>query len=164
MSKKKIKKKYKYNALQDAWLQGLESGKFKQAEGALATKEVGKLTFSYCCLGVACEVYNEIGTGKKLNIDKSHHDNVSFKESMIEATYDGEYGLLPLSVSKALKLNDNDGTLIDSIENKGRLRNKRACADSEVDSLVDMNDNGYTHKQIAAYIRANPENVFKDAK
>ena len=37
------------------WVEALRSGKFKQGKGALLTGE------GYCCLGVACALYQEAG-------------------------------------------------------------------------------------------------------
>lgn len=157
------KRKYKLNSFQEAWLKALESGKYKQATGSLAIKKEGKLTFSYCCLGVACEVFNEkMPKTQQLDVNKEReYQDESFKDSEIEVSYDGATADLPEKVLNKLKLNGEMGELHTPIANKGR---KRVNTDEqEVGSLADMNDSGYSHKQIARFIRAHPEQVFEDA-
>jgi len=88
----------------------------------------------WCCLGRACKV---LGVPSK---------NVS---SMGAPMYEfgGEDSLAPPSVVKALRLRDDQGAL--------------AVHTSEGDRyLTELNDTGWTFKQIAKYIRENPRNVF----
>jgi len=54
ISKKKIQPE-----LRKRWLAALRSGKYKQGHGALHTDTAGK-QHRYCCLGVACEVFNDM--------------------------------------------------------------------------------------------------------
>ena len=60
--------------------------------------------------------------------------------------FDGNTGALPLNLSKRLRLRSCVGALANRHE---------GC-----DHLAALNDSGWSFKQIAAYIRANPENVF----
>ena len=106
--------------LQERWLCALESGRYAQGAGRL------KLGFTYCCLGVACQV-------AKLEFDGDgyHYDNSSSQ------------GVLPHGFWQKLGLKDEKGT------------------NPEYGTLVQMNDSGYSFKQIAAAIRQNPANFFQ---
>jgi len=73
---------------QKLWLEALESGEYKQTTGWLYRKG------SYCCLGVACKLYNE-ENNKKVRYRKHAH---------LES--------LPM-VKKWLGLNSDEGTLGD---------------------------------------------------
>jgi hypothetical protein len=146
-----MKTEYKTNAMQEAWLQALESGQYKQVTGTLASKKPKSGKIGYCCLGVACEVYNE--RAKKLRkrcVLREIQDEEASEKVFL---FDNEEVSLPSIINTQLKLRDDVGTLktADYTNNK------------YYDSLADMNDGGWSHKRIAAYIRANPENVFSDA-
>jgi hypothetical protein len=87
----------------------------------------------YCCLGVACKL-----------VLGDPNDTTSMGTNSI---WLGNVGKAPCPVVDALGLYGSCG----EIEN-----------DSQYDySLAEMNDDGKSFKEIAAYIRANPENVFR---
>jgi hypothetical protein len=90
----------------------------------------------YCCLGVATHVFNPDHQALK--------DNGWFRaDHAREATKTA-----PPDVREALKLRDEHGNLFEDF--------------NTWDSLVDMNDSGdFTFKDIAKFIRENPENVFQ---
>lgn len=48
------------------WTKALRSGKYKQTRGTLAKVNKRGIPQSFCCLGVACEVYAK-ATGKEFN-------------------------------------------------------------------------------------------------
>ncbi len=124
---------YQFTPLQEAWLQALESGEYKQGQASLHNISHDE----YCCLGVACEVF--IKRGGDLVKDTS--------ERYLYTRYNEESMYLPQVLIDALKLHDRSGLIDDPM---------RIHTD-----LADMNDMGKTHQEIAAYIRANPEKVFK---
>lgn len=86
----------------------------------------------FCCLGVGCEV---IGLTARL----THDDYL----------YDDKVSVAPQALIKALNLHDEYGRI------------PGAKISHEHSSLTKMNDNGMSFKDIAAFIRANPELVFK---
>lgn len=136
--------KYKFNAFQSAWLKALESGKYKQATHSLCAVNVSN-KLSYCCLGVACEVWNN-------KIVPKHHKRKLTKEPSTNGSlvnfssfkYDGERTGLPDNIFKELKLH----SCLGQIPITGL-------------TLAEMNDRGKTHLEIAEYIRNNPKEVFK---
>ena len=90
----------------------------------------------YCCLGVATHVFNPDHQALK---DNGWYRNKNQRQAIATA---------PNDVTEALKLNSNEGILSDEHE----------CC-----SLADMNDSyEFTLKDIAKFIRENPELVFKD--
>ncbi len=127
---------YKFTKLQEKWLKALESGKYKATKNYLCTRIDDGV--GYCCLGVACEVAGI----PKLALT-SRGDIIKFDE---------EVSRLPDYLAAKLKMYSN-----------GRLHVIASIDGVNYTSLTEMNDNGFlTHPQIAAYIRANPENVFEN--
>lgn len=113
---------YQFNEWQEKWLQALESGEYKQANGYL------HLDGGYCCLGVGAVVCE-----------------IDADDLRCDSTLEG----WPTVVEK-LKLASDVGSL--------------AGADRPKSSLAAVNDElEWDFKQIAAFIRANPEKVFTDA-
>lgn len=84
----------------------------------------------YCCLGVACRI-----TGKKFN-----------RKGLCE----GMEGVVPDSVKKELRLRSSEGHGTQYFEIDG-------C---QFVALASANDHGASFRQIAALVRANPENFF----
>lgn len=115
---------------QTAWLEALESGKYSQASGMLKNPTSG----AYCCLGVLCEV-------EGLVFDP---------QGFIFSTGAGN-GYLTNEYAKGIGLKAGMGTL----EHVARLD------DMAYSSLGQMNDSwNFGFKDIAAYIRHDPWNVF----
>lgn len=111
------------------WIDALRSGLYQQTVGHLNQGD------NYCCLGVACEVYQqEVGD---LTIVRSAIDGIR--------SYDGDPKLLPEKVRKWLGLTANDGAY-------------------EEGSLVSLNDSrGYSFEDIADLIETDPEGLFETA-
>jgi hypothetical protein len=121
-------------ANQEAWLQALESGEFKQTQGTLQRRDC------FCCLGVACVV------AEKEGIEVYRYT----KESQA-APNDGNIGdLSGCTLSAQWHVKD----WLDLYDSMG------CPVDINGPSLVMMNDNGKTFPEIAAIIRANPEKYF----
>lgn len=58
------------------WIEALRSGEFKQTQGALKRKEVDN--FKYCCLGVLCEIQDDVGWRSSDGIKyANYHDSES---------------------------------------------------------------------------------------
>lgn len=124
---------------QEKWLQALESGEFRQTTGVLVKNDNDVL--SYCCLGVGAEI---CGILKKADCSAFIY-NQDKTDTVIEIKNELHYGSYQL-----LGLTNEDG----SLKEDAIISNKPYA------SLVAMNDGGLTFAQIAAYIRANPDNVF----
>jgi hypothetical protein len=87
----------------------------------------------YCCLGVACDL-----AGIK-PVKRPHM-----------YLFDDEWSVAPSSIIEKLKLRGDCGDFDISV----RIKNLN------VGSLAEMNDIGKTFKEIAAFIRENPNNIF----
>lgn len=127
-----MKKKQKLGKLQEKWVKALESGKYKQDTENGYLKYNGK----YCCLGVACELEGSLKS-KPEEFGQYYIKNTknSFGLSKRLVKKYGFYGQL--------------GETSDRDLSEGYI-----C-------LADMNDSGRTFKQIAKFIRNNPEKIFK---
>lgn len=131
-------KPYKFNQSQIKWLEALESGEYEQGIGQLCeivrdkNREVKQ--YKYCCLGVASELFC---SNKDVVISDRY------------ARYCNKSDFAPAKVQEKLKLNDGEG----SISEEDNLYNGS--------SLAELNDDGFTFKKIAKFIRNNPMSVFK---
>lgn len=105
------------------WVKALKSGKYKQTSGTLQDED------GYCCLGVACKLY-EKKTGKKLEKND--------RGFYCDATLRGKF----TKVRKWLRLHFSDG--------------EYGCNDN----LTDLNDSGYSFKEIAKIIESEPKGLF----
>lgn len=139
MKQQNSKKPYKFNKFQKAWLAALESEEYKKTKHALC--KLGKNSKeSYCCLGVACEVYNQISRKK---------DRLKIFKGDGTKQYGGCYGVLPTPIQKKIKL-DESGSFL------GSLRMDHS-------SLIELNDDAnWSHKRIAAFVRKNAHRLFTD--
>jgi len=120
---------------QEKWLQALESGDYGQTERTLWRKNLnGKK--EYCCLGVAGELFSP-----NSRYMKAHEEDKSVSSK----------GVAPQKVISSLKLRDNIGGMVGEF-----------VTDSGINTttLTEMNDSGCSFKEIANFIRANPEKVF----
>jgi hypothetical protein len=125
-------KPYAFNSAQEDWVCDLETTDAPQGTGALYQKSGSKK--GYCRLGRACV---------SLGIEMDEY-------SPFNCTFLGHCCDLPDRAVKALKLRTMNGAFLVPHENGAR-------------SLVSLNDDHiWSFKQIAAYIRTNPRNVFID--
>lgn len=145
--------KFKFSPFQKAWLADLAAGRFNQGFNSLAVQD-GSKHVNYCCLGVACVVAMRMNSKLKLNLSRKPLG--SDYDWTIE--FDSQAGILPQKVKNALNLRDCQGAFFKTV--KMTIEGQHYT----FGSLVDMNDSErLTHKEIAAYIYANPENVFLPA-
>ena len=108
------------------WVAALRSGKFRQGRGRLAKRDKSK-HIQYCCLGVACRVYEQ-ETGKTISMNGTRcGDEVKF--------FDGEADLLPSSVADWLNIKDSSGdfgtTSLMSLNDKSKLSFKEIADEIE---------------------------------
>lgn len=128
----------------ELWVEALKSGEFKQGQGRLLQQHDGSRY--YCCLGVACEVYRrETGQGE-------WRERPGFETRLEFHEEGGKHGsVLPLSVQRWLGVSNCDGTFVSSRDQLGRAL---------LNTLVGLNDGGYTFDQIADVIVERPEKLF----
>lgn len=130
---------FKLGPLQEKWLQELESGKHEQVGQTLCVQMGNER--SYCCLGVACEFV----LGMRPEVESRRGDGLEIISF---------YGFASVMPSwEKLGLRSENGSFI-----KGLMFNHRYFS-----CLTEMNDFGMSFKDIAAYIRSNPENVFVES-
>ena len=125
------------NDLAIAWLDALRSGKYKQGNGKLLGDN-----FAYCCLGVACDLFQKMyGEGEWVEACSG--------ESGFRFSIDGESerGRLPVRVKNALGLAERDGGYHDKDNNR-------------YTTLLAQNDDGVPFSEIADIIEAEPEGLF----
>ena len=125
------------------WLRALRSGEYKQEAGGLhSIDQEGTSTF--CCLGVACDLYlNEVGD---LTTRNARGNDIE-----TSVAYGEEYSYLPRQVAEWLGLWSYDGTFLDP-EN---------ILLPEERSLADLNDNGTSFTDIAAVIEHRESALFR---
>lgn len=123
--------KQKLNPNARKWVRALRSGKYQQARKVLGRVVNGETR--YCCLGVACEIYNK-------SVPKD--ERLERIEEGGEVSYAGEAKTLPEKVREWLGL---QGTV-------GEIHGEAG--------LSARNDNGVRFKTIADVIESQPEGLF----
>ena len=128
---------YKFTPEQEAWLRDLETTEEPQTKGYLHRIIPAQgYDAGYCCLGRACVV---------LEVEESFLGEIGF--------FNGRDNVLTNATVTKLGLRDECGSFDESVDGSENF-------EDGYDSLVEMNDDGKTFKEIASYIRDNPENVF----
>jgi hypothetical protein len=103
------------------WIEALRSGDYEQSAGVLhAIDEQGN--DSFCCLGVACKLYEEDG-------------DIQVDRHAVLVRYDGYKGILPDAVLTWLGTKTAMGEYIHP--------------DGKTGSLISLNDTGSTFDEIA---------------
>lgn len=129
------------------WVEALRSGEYEQCQNSLHKQDACGFD-QYCCLGVACEVYQQhVG-----DLDIATHTLDD------EKTYDGEFATLPHKVAKWLNI-EPSGTLS---EHKSVPREDEDY-EGIINSLVDANDDfEFNFGQIADIIEEGKLLCFED--
>lgn len=119
------------------WVAALRSGQYQQGKRLLSPQdEFGQQRF--CCLGVACEVYQlHVGDLKVATYEGRH-------------IYNGEVAILPSKVQEWLGLASENGTHY-RIDTDGSFT-------EEV--LTELNDAGFSFEYIADRIADEPKGLF----
>ena len=130
-----IRKRKKVQALRrEAWARRLESGEFQQTKGFLRiveSKDPDGHTVGYCCLGVACVVYNEANsTPHQLRTSVVGCVRGEVSDAFTTMAFEDETADTPDTVNDWFGLDPN-----------------------VMKHLAYKNDNDYTFAQIAAMIR-----------
>lgn len=124
----------------ELWVEALLSGKYEQCEGNLCLRRINSNKHSFCCLGVACELYiehhpNDKGF-KKLEPPDNHITVLQYSDDKYNEIVSQT---LPTIVCKWLGLDKPSAPLKNPVDN---YRN-----------LIALNDSGATFQEIAQVIK-----------
>lgn len=111
------------------WVEALRSGEYQQTQGTLRNMRRGD---SYCCLGVACEIYRKEFGGEWLDLDE-----------------DGWPYFL-----------DRSANLPDDVQGWLGLKTSTGSFGDGDASLAGRNDDGASFDEIADLIESKPKGLF----
>lgn len=167
---------YPFTEFQTNWLNALESGEYAQGQGVLRST-----VDAYCCLGVAAEI---AGCPKRIQ-----QKGAAYEYYANGSTDEPSAGYLPFRTRRELRLKSHVGTFARGVRFPNVSYADAPSTPYNVDDVIDgahhslasMNDcrvllDGYsdnkptgvplwrafTFREIAAYIRHDPWNVFDD--
>ena len=131
------------------WLEALESGRYKQAMGALYRPDTDYAP-GFCCLGVLqhCTMDGMVETGK-------FGDDTMYK-ALPSVAYAHRHGWK----LKSWIVYESDSYKTQRVPKRDRencFKQLAIGADPTLEELIDMNDTGESFNDIAAYIRENVE-------
>ncbi len=136
---------------QTLWVQSLRSGHYGQATNVLECVDTG----SFCCLGVACQLFAPENRQVRGN-------------RIFYGTYDPELEIdeiddteAPKSVQHRLGLRAADGALATEHLPEDLVAEMRKTFPNGQISLAGLNDLGWTFEQIADLVETHPQAVFK---
>ena len=136
---------YPFNEDQEAWLKELETTDRKQGRGWLESNN------TFCCLGIACHLFNAI---------RLEPDNVNaYRFKMSEQGKD-EVSWLPMPLAYRLKLRGATGAFVHSFRLNGVEYDCLASMNDAIDIAAAGHPPVFTFKDIAAYMRHDPWNMF----
>lgn len=122
----------------DIWATALESGDYKQGKGWLKQQQDG--SYSYCCLGVLCELAGLECKETTTNCQYSYGDITAIDDYLCKSD-----SFLPINFSDELKM-----------KHLGAFLSK----ENEYHRLTTLNDDGFSFTEIAAVIRENYKSIF----
>lgn len=141
---------FTFGPMQTKWLEALESGDYAQCKRSLkgdiglGLKQEASGQIGYCCLGVLCEIAG-----------LEWHEEGDDKSNYFRFGEDTSNGYLPTGFAETVGLANSWGTLKKSITFKFKGEDRTSH------TLADLNDEfDQSFKDIAAYIRHDPHNVF----
>ena len=124
------------------WVKALRSRDFQQGVGKLFDGE------RYCCLGVACELF-----WKETPLDcRWEPFSLNIDDKTVGYTFHGEVSVLPEKVREWLGLNFVDGQF-DNLPD--------GCYEDGM-TLIRLNDEAWTFKQIADFMESEPVGLFEE--
>lgn len=132
------------NANAKLWLDALRSGEYEQGEGALHALAAGECPDQFCCLGVACKVFDDANPGVLI---------ISPSATSRHLKYDSELGFLPERVIEWLGLAEGNSNGMYYMSPEER-------AAEEYMSLINLNDTGASFEEIADVIESEPIGMF----
>jgi hypothetical protein len=129
------------------WVEALRSGEYQQGNSLLHGRSKGQNYF--CCLGVACDLYNQLVAPADRVEFKEHEDENSLGYSFYY-TYDDKPCSLPPKVQHALGLLTPNGYPSQNVDSLGKR------------PLSDLNDSShYSFLQLADYIEQQAGILFE---
>lgn len=118
------------------WVEALRSGEYDQGKRKLSQNGL------YCCLGVACDVYQKEVGDLEVTSFTTINDSIALR-------FDEEANYLPYKVLEWLGLDHPGG------EWKGKGK------ENLYPSLTDENDRGASFEKIASIIESEPKGLFR---
>lgn len=138
--------------IKKVWLSALRSGKFRQCKSRLkkSTGVEGRGKYSYCCLGVLCEIVVWEGIiSEPIWATPRYH-------SGSEAKFDGREDELPSKVIRwAFQDVKKDIISFDVYDRLVRIPAITTKSKNCIYTLADLNDSGYAFQRIADIIEKN---------
>lgn len=122
------------------WVGALRSGVYKQGKYYLHEGD------TYCCLGVACELYRLHKSGPDWSNEDDGGDYEDYGDDALENSYMGESEVLPRRVMNWLGLKNQCGS--------------HGISMAQERSLSGLNDSGESFETIAAVVEAAPDGLF----
>ena len=154
---------FEFTELQEKWLTALESGEYTQARGMLRDSED-----NFCCLGVMCDI-----------VQPDHWVKTTVKQEWYECDFVWYYRDVmeenivhnmdvPSSIRQKIRFRSPSGHFFpnfiapqdpdfDRILQEGTTRVEQG---ERLTSLANLNDRGWTFKEIAGLVRRNPRVFF----
>jgi hypothetical protein len=133
--------------LQTKWVEALESGEYQQGHERLCHVSGGGCF--HCCLGVALELLPESIRGPIVDVDPEDDDGLDGRVRR----YGEETHVLPAAAKVAYRMRDESGLFDEGGD---------APEDATMHgSLAEMNDFGWSFREIAAFLRKYPDLVFE---
>lgn len=149
---------YKLNPTQQKWVDALRSGDYAQTKSVL---ERPGPAGGFCCLGVGCKLFLSDTRLDPSGMDLEGTDLEDQLDDTDEVHYgpedDRSYESAPTVLVEKLGLRGNLGTIRGWPEG---LECPQRAHGGDCISLADLNDVGWSFKQIADFIEAHPERVF----
>lgn len=128
--------------IKQLWVEALRSGNYKKGDERLSVIEDGVKCF--CALGVLCDLAVSEGVEVEVTVDS---DFMNERYKFIK--YDGEVGVLPLSVMEwaGLPVSSPVVSVTQTVDGY-----ELGVDDNDMWDIGDMNDTGYTWEVIAEAI------------
>jgi hypothetical protein len=128
------------------WTKALKSKKYKQGTGCLCKiKEDGQTEF--CCLGVLTDLYQQHQKkNKKKMLRVSIKNSYVYVQECKIVQFANSSGLLPKAVQEWAGIKYSNGSHLEKNTNDNY-------------DLAEMNDNGWSFKDIADYIETNSDQL-----
>jgi hypothetical protein len=149
------------------WIEALRSGDYEQAEGRLmkgsGSGKPGDETMAFCCLGVLCDII-EIG-GWEYDDEEDEHRYAVDHSSSFELLPDYVQDRTGLSPSGGFNVPvrqvEVDGVVSFTSKQPGTYDYEQWRDAPLMDSLVEMNDDGASFKQIADLLDSEFDAIFE---
>ena len=148
----------------EAWIQALRDGEYRQNNGCLRSKND-----EFCCLGVACNVYDPSGW-RMVNVS-SLQQRYYYDTHNADGSVETSHSHLPTAIQKALKLRTASGAFsapdewLETLSPEDRQLFEDllpAWGTVRYGYLVSLNDNRVPFKTIARIIELEPPGLFEE--